>query len=86
MIVRLIVFIAIFFMGWWLYRQFMLFKHGQSPTKNKKHSTDEKDNTQESMVRCEECKTFTPKSHAVYDTEKRAFCCQEHLESFSQKP
>jgi uncharacterized protein len=86
MIVRLIVFIAIFFIGWWLYRQFVVFKKGQSPTKSKKQATDEKEASQESMVRCEECKTFTPRSHAIYDQEARAFCCTEHLRAFNQKP
>ncbi|WP_418138727.1 hypothetical protein AB8616_02060 [Marinomonas sp. RS-M-Aa-14] len=37
------------------------------------------------MVRCAECKTFTPRSHAIHDQEARAFCSAEHLKIFNQK-
>ncbi|UTV98301.1 hypothetical protein KDW99_13630 [Marinomonas rhizomae] len=85
MIVRLIVFVAIFFIGWWLYRQFVAFKRSQSPAKAKKQDSTKKDESQESMVRCEECKTFMPRSHAIHDQEARAFCSAEHLKAFNQK-
>jgi len=85
MIVRLIVFIAIFFIGWWLYRRFVAFKGSQSPTQAKKPASSEKDEPQESMVRCEECQTFTPRSHAIHDQDARAFCCAEHLKAFNQQ-
>ncbi|RBP77923.1 hypothetical protein EBI01_19810 [Marinomonas rhizomae] len=85
MIVRLIVFVAIFFIGWWLYRQFVVFKRGQSPAENKKQDSAKKDKPQESMVRCEECQTFMPRSHAIHDQDARAFCSAEHLKAFNQK-
>ena len=85
MIVRLIVFVAIFFIGWWLYRQFVAFKRSQSPEEVKKKASSKKDEAQESMVRCAECKTFTPRSHAIHDQEARPFCSAEHLKIFNQK-
>ena len=85
MIVRLIVFVAIFFIGWWLYRQFIIFKRGQSPQGTKTKDSSKKDESQESMVRCEECQTFTPRSHAIHDQEARPFCSAEHLKAFNQK-
>lgn len=85
MIVRLIVFVAIFFIGWWLYRQFVLFKGGKSPEKAKKTDSAKKDESQESMVRCEECQTFTPRSHAIHDQDARPFCSAEHLKAFNKK-
>ena len=85
MIVRLIVFIAIFFIGWWLYRRFVAFKGSQSPTKAKTQESSKKDESQESMVRCEECQTFTPRSHAIHDQDARPFCSAEHLKVFNQK-
>jgi len=85
MIVRLIVFVAIFFIGWWLYRQFVLFKHNQSSAKVQKQDSAQKNEPQENMVRCEECKTFIPRSHAIHDQEARPFCCEEHLKAFNQK-
>ncbi|QRV24361.1 PP0621 family protein [Marinomonas foliarum] len=85
MIVRLIVFVAIFFIGWWLYRQFIIFKRGQSPQETKTKDSSKKDESQESMVRCEECQTFTPRSHAIHDQEARPFCSAEHLKAFNQK-
>lgn len=86
MIVRLIVFVAIFSIGWWLYRQFVAFKRSQAPSKSHKQDADKKNHTQESMVRCEQCHTFVPRSHAIHDQEARAFCCAEHLKEFNQQP
>lgn len=83
MIVRLIVFIAIFFIVRWLYRQFVAFKKEQSSNKPLNTSKSKKDDNLESMVRCEACRTFTPKSHAVYDPTGRAFCCKDHLDTFN---
>ncbi|BDX03369.1 hypothetical protein MACH16_21170 [Marinomonas pontica] len=85
MIVRLIVFVAIFFIGWWLYRQFIAFKRSQSPAEAKKQDSTKQHENQENMVRCEECKTFTPRSHAIHDQEARPFCSAEHLKAFNQK-
>ncbi|ETI62382.1 PP0621 family protein [Marinomonas profundimaris] len=85
MIVRLIVFVAIFFIGWWLYRQFVLFKGSKSPEKAQKTDSAKKDESQESMVRCEECQTFTPRSHAIHDQDARPFCSAEHLKAFNKK-
>jgi uncharacterized protein len=85
MIVRLIVFIAIFFIGWWLYRQFTMFKGKQSPTNQEKSEDSNKKETQESMVRCTECQTFVPQSHAIHDQDARPFCSTEHLKAFNQK-
>ncbi|WP_137169930.1 PP0621 family protein [Marinomonas sp. FW-1] len=85
MIVRLIVFVAIFFIGWWLYRQFIIFKQGQSQQGSKNKGPSKKEASQESMVRCAECQTFTPRSHAIHDQEARAFCSAEHLKAFNQK-
>ena len=85
MIVRLIVFIAIFFIAWWLYRKFITFKGGQSPTKSEKAKSSKKEEAQESMVRCTECQTFTPRSHAIHDQDARPFCSEEHLKDFNKK-
>ncbi|MCB5161346.1 PP0621 family protein [Marinomonas algarum] len=85
MIVRLIVFVAIFSIGWWLYRQFVAFKHSQAPAKKSQSQTGNaktKPDQQEPMVRCEHCGTFVPRSHAVHDQEARAFCSNEHLKAF----
>ncbi|MCV2403273.1 PP0621 family protein [Marinomonas sp. C2222] len=79
MIVRLIVFIAIFFTGLWLYRKFVAFKASQSA---KKEQSDEKA-PEENMVRCEKCQVFVPLSHAVLDDNKRPFCSKEHLDDFN---
>ncbi|GAB3484610.1 PP0621 family protein [Marinomonas epiphytica] len=75
MIVRLIVFIAIFFIGWWLYRQFTLFKQAKIDKQAKQTQ-----NTQENMVRCYVCQAYTPSSHAIKDDEGRTFCSQAHLD------
>lgn len=85
MMLRLIVFVAIFFIGWWLYRQWVAFKQTKAPTKNQKQDSNTKDQSQESMVRCEECKTFVPRSHAIHDQEARPFCSADHLKTFNQK-
>ncbi|MDB4838115.1 PP0621 family protein, partial [Marinomonas sp.] len=79
MIVRLIVFIALFFIGWWLYRKFVLFKETQS----QKDQQSVKKESDENMVRCEKCQVFVPHSHAIFDDEKRPFCCKEHLDEFT---
>ncbi|MBJ7539102.1 PP0621 family protein [Marinomonas transparens] len=85
MIVRLIVFIAIFFIGWWLYRQFLAFKKAKKPIEDKKADSSAKSDAQETMVRCEECQTLTPRSHAIHDQDARPFCSAEHLKAFNQK-
>ncbi|TYL47579.1 PP0621 family protein [Marinomonas sp. IMCC 4694] len=85
MMVRLIVFVAIFFIGWWLYRQFVRFTGRKSPEKAQNTESTQKDESQERMVRCLECKTFMPRSHAIHDQEARAFCSAEHLKAFNQK-
>ena len=88
MIVRLIVFIAFFAIGWWLYRQFIMFKSRQSsatPEKKEKTKASKEEDKQESMVRCEQCQTFIPRSHAIHDQDARAFCSAEHLKAFNQK-
>jgi len=84
MIVRLIVFVAIFFIGWWLYRQFVILKGKKAPTKHKKSSSESPSAEQESMVQCRQCQTYIPRSHAIHDQEARAFCCAEHLKAFNQ--
>lgn len=84
MIVRLIVFIAIFFIGWWLYRQFIMFKSKQSPVKSEKAESSAKEDAQESMVRCEKCKTFMPRSHAIHDQDARPFCSADHLKDYNK--
>ena len=86
MIVRLIVFVAIFFIGWWLYRQFIAFKRSQSPAEaQKQDSTNQLWNPQ-NMVRCEESQTFTPRSHALHDKEPRPFSRHAHFKTFNHKP
>lgn len=84
MIVRLIVFIAIFAIGWWLYRQVVAFQRAK--LSNKPHSdtkTAEQDN-QENMVRCTKCGIHVPQSHAIHDQDANAFCSKEHLQAFHQ--
>ncbi|BFM48959.1 PP0621 family protein [Marinomonas sp. THO17] len=84
MIVRLIVFITIFFIGWWLYRQFVVFK-GQKTTSNTKKTKQKGTQAeQENMVRCLQCKTYVPLSHAIHDEQARPFCSAEHLKEFNQ--
>ena len=84
MIVRLIVFIAIFFIGWWLYRQFVVFKGQKTSSKSKNNKQKDTQAEQESMVRCLECKTYVPRSHAIHDEQARPFCSAEHLKAFNQ--
>lgn len=86
MIVRLIVFIAIFLIGWWIYRQFIAFKKAKAPSKqNQQDKASSKKDQDETMVRCEQCKTFTPRSHAIHDQDANAFCSKEHLQLFHKK-
>ena len=85
MIVRLIVFIAIFFIGWWLYRQFVNAKTNNAPSTQKKSSGKAKKDDQENMVRCTQCQAFTPISHAVHDQDAKPFCCAEHLKDYHKQ-
>lgn len=86
MIVRLIVFIAIFAIGWWLYRQILAFKQTQqNPSSKNSPDSSAKGDQQEPMVRCAECKTYVPRSHALHDQDANAFCSKEHLQAFHKK-
>ncbi|MFI8620293.1 MULTISPECIES: PP0621 family protein [unclassified Marinomonas] len=82
MIVRLIVFIAIFAIGWWLYRQVLAFQRAKLSNKPDSPANTTKQENQESMVRCEQCKTHVPKSHAIHDQDANSFCSKEHLQAF----
>ncbi|MEL0637069.1 PP0621 family protein [Marinomonas sp. TI.3.20] len=86
MIVRLIVFIAIFVIGWWLYRQVLAFQRTKNPSKSHSPSKTTEKDAQENMVRCEQCKIHVPRSHAIHDQEANAFCSKEHLQAFHKKP
>ncbi|MGO3344929.1 MAG: PP0621 family protein [Marinomonas sp.] len=86
MIVRLIVFIAIFAIGWWLYRQVLGFQRAKPSNKSNSPSNNSgKDAQQESMVRCAQCKINLPRSHAIHDQDANAFCSKEHLQAFHKK-
>lgn len=89
MIVRLIVFILIFMIGWWLYRLLSVsiqqkVAKNQSNSQKEKYSTEQKEK-QEAMVRCEMCNTFIPQSHAIHDQKAKAFCSKEHLIEYHQE-
>lgn len=86
MIVRLIVFIAIFFIGWWLYRQFRANQASNASLADKKPTHKTSNEEQESMVRCTQCQAYTPVSHAIHDQQAQPFCSAEHLQEFHHKP
>ncbi|MBJ7553709.1 PP0621 family protein [Marinomonas spartinae] len=85
MIVRLIVFIAIFLIGWWIYRQFIAFNRAKATSNMNRPKKGQTTNDEEPMVRCEQCRTYVPRSHAVHDQEAHAFCTKEHLQLFHKQ-
>ena len=74
MIVRLLFFVLVFAIGWIIYRQFTKAIASKSRTPAKKDTHD----TEEAMVKCAYCGTFTPTSHAIYDQHQKPYCCIEH--------
>lgn len=74
MIVRLLFFILVFSILWIIYRQFM-----KALSERNDASKESKDaNHEENMVKCTECGTFIPQSHAIYNQNSLAFCSVEH--------
>lgn len=70
MIIRLLLFILVFAIGWLIYRQI-------KRSVGQKKST-EKVQSSEKMVKCAQCGTHLPASHATYDHQQRPFCSEEH--------
>ncbi|REG84286.1 PP0621 family protein [Marinomonas pollencensis] len=85
MIVRLIVFIAIFAIGWWLYRQVVAFQRTKLSNKPDSAANNAQPKNQENMVRCKQCNIHIPKSHAIHDQDANAFCSKEHLQAFHKE-
>ena len=75
MIVRLIVFILIFFLLWWLFRRIRALVSQRSEQVSKKESNTTKD---EEMVSCKVCGVYTPKSHAIKGSHGQFYCSKEH--------
>jgi ABC-type nickel/cobalt efflux system permease component RcnA len=75
MIVRFIVFIIIFLLLWWLYRNI---KSLIDQKINTKQDTPSKESKEEDMVQCAYCKIYTPKTHAVKGSKRDFFCSLEH--------
>ncbi|MBM6549676.1 PP0621 family protein [Marinomonas ostreistagni] len=77
MIVRLLLFILVFAVGWIIYRQFMKVLTSKSQTPAKKSEQPH----EEAMVKCAHCGTFIPKNHAIYNHEQLPFCTLEHQQA-----
>ncbi|EAQ65413.1 hypothetical protein MED121_22117 [Marinomonas sp. MED121] len=74
MIIRLIVFIVIFFLLWWLYRNIRALINKRSEQVNK---TENKESHEE-MISCKVCGVYTPKSHAIKGKNNHFYCSEEH--------
>ena len=79
--VRLLLFLMIFMALWWLYRKIRKFIAQQAQL-DEENGNDEQN---EAMIRCRECGTYTPRSHAVRDDDGHYFCSEEHKHDFLDK-
>ncbi|ADZ92292.1 PP0621 family protein [Marinomonas mediterranea] len=80
MIVRLILFLLIFFIGWTIYRQVSQYLSKQK-TRNAKNSQSKPG---EKMTPCAHCGTYVPESESIKDTQGNRFCSQGHLKQFQK--
>lgn len=74
MFIRLLFFILIFTILWWGYRQLKQHLGNNKATPN----TSSED--QEAMIRCAQCGTYTPLSHAIKGSQGKYFCSKEHAD------
>lgn len=91
LIIRLVIFILLFWVGFrlWQYWQNVANKNqpnhtlsNQNQAKNSQNEASQEDS--EAMVRCAKCKVHLPKSSALQAGEQY-FCSREHQDSF-EKP
>ncbi|SFX75866.1 PP0621 family protein [Marinospirillum alkaliphilum] len=77
LIVRLVVFVLLFWAGWrlWQYWQQMQGSRVEDKTSDKLEG--------ESMVPCAQCGVHLPKGSAL-QSGPRYFCCREHQEAFER--
>ncbi|TDO98749.1 PP0621 family protein [Marinomonas balearica] len=80
MIVRLILFLLIFFIGWTIYRQINRYLN-QQKVKNAKSSQSKPG---ENMTPCAKCGIYVPESDLIKDAKGNLFCSQEHLSQFKK--
>lgn len=75
MIVRLIVFILIFFLLWWLFRSIRALINQRSEQVSRKENPQKHD---EEMISCKVCGVYTPRSHAIKGQDNYFYCSKEH--------
>lgn len=79
MIVRLIVFILIFTLLWYLFARIRRLM--QQTTKDQRppqQGNTSFDADVEQMVVCKKCGVYTPKNHAIKANDTDFYCCVEH--------
>jgi len=74
LIIRLLVFVMVFWAGWRLWQYWQGFQNQRVEDQQGKEG-------HESMVRCEQCGVHLPASEAI-KSGSHHFCCQEHRDEF----
>jgi len=81
MIIRLIIFIIIFALLWYLFRSIREIINQRANQVHKKQQTDD---NEEKMVACELCGVYTPRSHAIKTKNNAFYCSKEHVKQGKQ--
>ncbi|TBR42830.1 hypothetical protein CBF23_006545 [Marinomonas agarivorans] len=81
MIVRLIVFLLIFTLLWYLVKRILtLLDKTTQKTRPPHQGNTSFDADVEQMVICKKCGVYTPRNHAIKANETDFYCSQEHYD------
>lgn len=83
LIVRLVVFVLLFWAGWRLWQFWLQQQNNRLDQKNSKDQKLESEDS-ETMVPCAQCGVHLPKNIAL-KSGQHYFCCREHQASFDKE-
>jgi uncharacterized protein len=83
LIVRLVVFVLLFWAGWRLWQFWLQQQNNRLDQQDDQNKTSDNPST-DTMVPCAQCGVHLPRASAI-ESGQHYFCCREHQEAFDKE-